>query len=70
MKQKALIIFKTELYWNKFIIKKFQNFMMFKCIYLINLKKLFEYHMMKLMILLKKNKIEIVYFLMLIIKNL
>ena len=62
MKQKALIIFKTELYWNKFLINKFLKFYHVEYLYLSKLTKNYLETIKEINKFIDKNNIEIVFF--------
>ena len=62
MKQKILIIFKTELYWNKFIINKFKKFYHVECLYLSKFTKNYLNTISQINEFIDKNNIEIVFF--------
>ena len=62
MKQKALIIFKSELYWNKFLINKFLKFYHVECLYLSKFTKNYLNTISQINEFIDKNNIEIVFF--------
>ena len=62
MKKKALIIFKAEWYWNKFIIQKFSKFYQAEYIYLDKIEKNYLDTIKEINNLIEKKKIEVVFF--------
>ncbi len=62
MKQKVLIIFKTELYWNRFLINKFLKFYDVECLYLSQFTKNYLNTISQINKFIDKNNIEIVFF--------
>ena len=62
MKQKTLIIFKSELYWNKFLVNKFLKFYHVKCLYLSKFTKNYLDTISQINEFIDKNNIEIVFF--------
>ena len=62
MKKKALIIFKAEWYWNKFIIKKVSKFYQAEHIYLDKIKKNYLDTIKEINNLIREKGIEVVIF--------
>jgi len=62
MKKKALIIFKSEWYWNKFIIKKVSKFYQAEHIHLEKIKKNYLDTIKEINNLIREKRIEVVIF--------
>lgn len=62
MKKKALIIFKAQWDWNKFIINKFSKFYEIEYLYLDKIKKNYLDTISEINNLIEKKKIEVVFF--------